>query len=141
MTESMRPVPAAPMTNHESPNHQALRPLWFSLLVGPIAYSIYFLVGYMVAEAACKADLLRFTFLGMEGLAATEALLTVVTVGIIGAGLPIAVRTYQQTATGESEQNAARFLAFGALFLNPLFILTTAATGGALIFLQPCSWV
>lgn len=141
MTESTLPAPEAPITNHEAPNHQALRPLWFSILVGPIVYSIYFLVGYMVAEAACKADLLRFTFLGMDGLAATELLLTVITVAIIGAGIPVALRVWQRTDVPPREESVARFLAFGALLLNPLFILTTAVTGGVLVFLQPCSWV
>jgi len=120
-------------------NGQQLRPLWFSVLVGPIAYSIYFLAGYMTAEAACKADLLTFTIWGMDGLAATEALLTLLTMFVIAVGFVIAWRTGRAAQT--SEESAPRFLAFGGLVLNPLFLLVTGATGGALIFLQPCSWM
>lgn len=150
MSEQTLP-PAAALPNDQSPNHQSstsqqLRPLWFSVLVGPLVYSIYFLVGYMTAEAACKADLLNFTFLGMDGLAVTELILTLLSVVIIASGFVIAWRTWRPQslrAHGEQagEESASRFLAFGGLVLNPLFILVTVATGGALIFLQPCSWM
>lgn len=150
MSEQTLPSTAAPPNdqspNHQSPTGQRLRPLWFSVLVGPLVYSIYFLIGYMIAEAACKADLLNFTVLGLDGLAVTELILTLLSVVIIGSGFVIAWRTGQsRRAQGGgdqgSEESASRFLAFGGLVLNPLFILVTVATGGTLIFLQPCSWM
>lgn len=137
MTERTLPPTEAALPDQPT----SLRTLWFASLLGPIAYSIYFLIGYMLAEAACKADLLRFTFLGMDGLAATELLLTLLTAAIIGAGMVLTLRVWQRTDGQPMEQSAARFLAFGALWLNPFFILTTLVTGGALLFLQPCSWM
>lgn len=131
-----------PPTEASLPDQPAsLRAFWLAGLLGPIAYSIYFLLGYMLAEAACKADLLRFRFLGMAGLAATELLLTLLTAAIIGGGMVLTLRLWQRTAGQPLEQSAARFLAFCALWLNPFFILTTLVTGGALLFLQPCSWM
>lgn len=147
--QTLQPAVTMPddhLPNHQSSTGQRLRPLWFSVLVGPLVYSIYFLIGYMIAEAACKADLLNFTLLGMDGLAVTELLLTVISVVIISSGFVIAWRSWRsRRAQGDggqgSDESARHFLAFGGLVLNPLFILVTGATGGALLFLQPCSWM
>ncbi len=132
---------SATTTKIGTSNEQPLRPLWVSLLAGPVLYMVYFFVGYMLAEAACAVDFWQSPVLNVPGWILVEIGLTLLTVvSILLAGRQ-AWHTWQRTQHQAVEESSIRFMAFGTLFFVPLFVFVTLVTGIALIVLQPCSWI
>lgn len=122
-------------------NGQELRPLWLSVLAGPILYMVYFFAGYMLAEAACQLEFWQASVFGLPGWVAVEMGLTMMTIAVIILAGNQALRYWRATRHTSAENGTGQFLAFGGLFLAPLFIYITLITGIFMIVLQPCSWV
>lgn len=122
-------------------NGQSLRSLWVSLLAGPVFYMIYFFIGYMLAEAACRLAFWQAPVLGLPSWVVVEMGLTMVTIAAIGVAGNIALRHWRDTRQQPSENSTVHFMAFGGIVLAPLFIYITLITGIFMLVLQPCSWV
>lgn len=129
---------------------RGLRSLALSALVGPISWSAFFIIGYLIAEAACVGGFWQSNVAGLSLVVVViVALATVFT--LISAGA--AVWTYRrwraaddrerQTREGEHVQQTedlGAFLALAATGLNVLFALAIVITAASMIFLVPCRW-
>ncbi len=117
------------------------RSLWFSLLAGPVVYSLHFMLVYFVVEAACRTDLLRFSFWGLNGIALMVVTLTLLAALINGLAGGLAYRNWH--ARKESEDGTrgsyAPFMALVGVSLNALFTVTILVTGLPAFVLQPCA--
>jgi hypothetical protein len=114
------------------------RSLAFAVLTGPIAWTVYFLAGYSLTEAACRLPLLM-GWVGGAGLSAVSVGVLVLTVAallvILYAGW-LAYGHWRRPAPAKSEME--RFMAVSGLLLNALFGLLTIATGLPALVLAPC---
>lgn len=126
------------------------RKLILSALVGPLSWSAFFLVGYLLAEAACIGGFWQREVAGMSLVVIVVVALALVA-ALASAGSALwsyrrwraADRPEQQTRKGEHVQQTedlAAFLALAGLLLNLLFTLATIVTALSMIFLVPCRW-
>ena len=115
--------------------------LWFSLLAGPIVYSLHFMLVYFVVEAACVENLLRFTWLGLNGISWVVVALTILAALLNGLAGLLAYRNWQQRkeSEGGTRGSYAPFMALVGVSLNALFTVTILVTGLPALFLQPCA--
>ncbi len=121
------------------------RRLWFGLLNGPIVYAVYFLIGYFFAEAACKADLMRFTIFGLEAISFTVIAWTVVAALITASGLIISYR-YWRSSPNDSDESSSDlsyppFMAFVGAWVSGIFTLVILVTGIPAFFVVLCDWI
>jgi hypothetical protein len=77
MSETTMQRPPDQQIHHSEAIRRRNRWLWFGLASGPIVYSLYFIIGYFLAEAACVADLLRYRIFGLEAISFWITVLTV----------------------------------------------------------------
>lgn len=117
--------------------------LWYGLVGGPIVYSLHFLAVYLLAEAACKADLLRYRIWGLEAISFWVVVLTVVAAAITGYGAFLAYRNWRRTRENEAQglPSYPSFMAFTGLWLSGLFTVTILLTGLPALFLVLCDWI
>ena len=117
--------------------------LWFGMLTGPIVYSLHFIVVYLLVETACKADLLQFTVLGINGVSFSVALLTLVAAGFTGYSTFVAYRDWRQThpARAGRHEGYASLMALAGLWLSGFFTVVIVLTGLPALFLVVCDWI
>lgn len=148
--QNMTTTPADANSSHEHRNERGLRRLALSALIGPISWSAFFIVGYLIAEAACIGGFWQDNVAGMSLVVLVIIGLAVVATVVAAGG---AVWTYrrwraaerpeEQTREGEHVQQTedlGAFLALAATGLNLLFALATIVTALSMIFLVPCRW-
>lgn len=132
------------------PNGRGLRTLALSALVGPISWSTFFIVGYLIAEAACIAGFWQSNVAGLSLVVVVIIALAAVFT-LLSAGVSVwtfrrwraADQREQQTREGEHVQQTedlGAFLALAATGLNVLFALAIVITAVSMIFLVPCRW-
>ena len=114
----------------------------YSLLVGPIAYSIFFVAGYLLVETACETGILLRRLAGIPLVLLLVVALSVVTLGLIAYGGIHAYRAWgarrdQDLLAEERDQ----FMALSALILTTLFGLGTVLTALSVVVLEPCRWM
>jgi hypothetical protein len=123
------------------------RSLWFGLLAGPIVWSVYFLIGYGLAEVACRTDALSFNLFSWPALAIAIIGLTLLALLITLYAGVLAYRNWRQAGDRSllyySEQELSerynQFMAFAGILLNLLFGFVIFLTGLPAFFLQqPC---
>lgn len=117
--------------------------LWFGVLAGPIVYSLHFVAVYLLVEAACKAGLLQFTVLGINGISFWVVLLTLVAAGFTGYSTFVAYREWRQiqpTSEGGHEGHASLMAQVG-LWLSGFFTVVILLTGLPALFLVVCDWI
>jgi hypothetical protein len=114
--------------------------LWLGVLTGPIAYSLHFVAVYLLVEAACKAGLLQFTVLGINGISFWVALLTLVAAGLAGYSTFVAYREWRQTQPAREgrHEGYASLLALVGLWLGGFFTVVILLTGLPALFLVVC---
>jgi hypothetical protein len=119
------------------------RGLVLGILAGPLAWGGYFLLGYLLSDAACFLGLLRGEVLGLDLLSLVVILLSL---PFLAASIYFAFRTYRTWRVAkqrEQEMEAYdynQFLSLSGFTLNILFILAIILTAAPLFFLQPCVW-
>lgn len=126
-------------------SRQDTRSLWLGALAGPITWSVYFMIGYLLVEVVCNSDFLDFSLFGMAAISALIIALTVVGLGVtIYAGF-INYQKWRQPSEedeldfGEQLGNKpARFMALSGLLLCGLFTLVILLTGIPAFVLRPC---
>lgn len=139
------------MTETMVGGNQRLWSLWFGLLGGPIIYSVHFLTVYLLAEAACMADLLRYRLLGLEAISFWVVVLTLVAAALTGYGTWLAYHTWRATRDpvghvveqggGQEQRSYQPFMAFIGLWLSGLFTVIILLTGLPALFLVLCDWI
>ncbi len=145
MTEPATQQPPDNQIHHAAPIRRRNRWLWFVLASGPIVYSLYFLIGYLLAEASCVAGTLRYRLLGLEAISFWIILLTVVAAAITAYSTVVALRHWQQAEHGATATTAEHgyppFMAFVGAWLNGLFTLFILLSGVPAYFLVLCDWI
>jgi len=119
------------------------RTAWIYLLAGPVLYSVYFVLGYLIAEAGCNTALRTNTLFGINAVAAIIVGLTGLTTLLLvytGIGAYRAWRRYQNGDATDHEVHRP-FVWRSGLLLGLLFTLMTVVTGISVFFLQPCAWI
>ncbi len=145
MTETVLQPPPDNQIQHSKAIRQRNRWLWFGLASGPIVYSLYFITGYLLAEASCAADLLRYRVWGLEAISFWITVLTVVAAAITGFSTVVAFRHWRRTRMDDEAANPARsyppFMAFVGAWLSGLFTLFILLSGVPAFFLVLCDWI
>ncbi|MDX1520228.1 MAG: hypothetical protein R3264_01205 [Anaerolineae bacterium] len=136
------------MTHPTTPTHPQ-RPspgsLWVGLLAGPVIWSLYFIGGYAVSEAACYTDFLGGTLLGLRSLPAVLLLMTAVAfLAILYVGW-VAFQNRQrlqgrrsQGASDSLANDYGYFMATVGIMLSGLSAFLTLTIGLAVPFLPVC---
>ncbi|HRW05475.1 MAG TPA: hypothetical protein P5121_10290 [Caldilineaceae bacterium] len=121
------------------------RSLWIGLFSGPVIYSLYFVTGYLFAEATCTADLLHFRILGLEAVSFWLIVLTLGAAVVTGSCMVMALGNWRRTQRDEESRHPERsyppFMAFVGAWLNGLFTLFILLTGVPSFFLVICDWI
>jgi hypothetical protein len=119
------------------------RSLWFSLLGGPIVYSVYFMAVYFLGEVACRVALGGVTLFGLNGISFWTAILTVVAALIAAYGGFTAYRNWQRTRRDEDQrlEESASLMAFIGMWLSGLFTGIIILTGLPALFWPLCDWI
>jgi hypothetical protein len=121
---------------------QSTRPLWVSLLSGPIVYSLHFLLVYFLVEAACRADWLRFELLGLNGISVWVLVLTVIAALVTLYSGWRAWRRWRESKEHEPErlEGYAGLMSFSGVWLNGIFTGLILLTGLPALWLVVCDW-
>lgn len=128
-------------THVDKSDERPYRRLVLTMLVGPLSWSLFFLVGYLVAEAACLSGLLQSTVAGLDLLVVVVVALGLVAALVSTASAIWAYRRWRaQRDAGDQGDELASFLALASLLLGALFTLAILTTALSFIFLEPCSW-
>ena len=145
MSETVRQRPPDNQIHHSKVIRQRNRWLWFGLASGPIVYSLYFVIGYLLAEASCVADLLRYRVWGLEAISFWIIVLTVVAAAITGFSTVVALRHWWRTRMDDESPTAERsyppFMAFVGAWLSGIFTLFILLSGVPPFFLVICDWI
>lgn len=141
---------------------RGIRALALSALIGPLSWTAFFIVGYLIAEAVCiglpggistqgeGAGFWQSSVAGMSPVVVVLVALAAVA-ALVSAGGALwsyrrwraADRPEEQTREGEHVQQTEdldAFLALAATGLNVLFALAIVVTALSMIFLVPCRW-
>jgi hypothetical protein len=152
MSEPTRPHPVVLGQGIQVPEGRppgpaaALAP-WFAFLGGAAAWVLHLVMAYGIAEIACRSDRLAGTLLGMPladvfGLALTLlAGLTAIGAGVVAYGFVAAdPRTDPIDDTGALETiGRRRFMGYGGLLMNGLFLLAILGGGLPFLYLRACT--
>ena len=95
---------------------------WIRWLTGPIVWTVYFMVVYLLVEAACE-----MVVLGETAVLPLTLLVTFITGAIIAAAVYQAWRSADESFANKS-----------SVSLNILFLLLTLAVGVTVLVLKPC---
>lgn len=132
-------IDAVPESTYVRDSVEDVRHLWVGLLAGPIIYAVYFIIGYMLAEAACRTSFLNASLGGYSALLVVVEGLTLLS-GL--ATLAAAVYSYRLWRADHGQDaraaGAHAFMAFGSLLLNLLFFLIITVTGIGVWFVNFC---
>lgn len=117
--------------------------LWLGLLGGPVIYSLHFLIVYFLVEAACRANLLRFEVLGLNGISFWVALLTLAAALATAYTAWAAYRTWQRLRGADKVrlEGTPALLALSGLWLSGGFTLLILLTGLPALVLTVCDWI
>jgi len=121
--------------------------LWTIWLAGPLAWVVYFIIGYGLTEFACKGGFLNYSLLGLNALSTVVIILTLVALGVTLYTGFLSYRMWQkpnkEKAAEFSEparsEDASRFMIFSAMILNAFFAIIILLTGLPAFYLQPCT--
>lgn len=111
-----------------------------AMLAGALSWSLYFLAGYLLAEAACLAGLLDSTVAGLDLLVVVLLALGLVAALVAAYAAWWSYRRWRAGRDAREGDELATFLALASSLLNGLFTLTILVTVLSLIFVEPCSW-
>ncbi|MDX1663977.1 MAG: hypothetical protein R3272_09295 [Candidatus Promineifilaceae bacterium] len=143
-----------PAERHPQLQPLSRRELTVGVLVGPVLFSVLFMIVYFVAAAACQTGILLAPLFGLPLLIWLVILLSLATLALI---LVRARRLYRHwralrgaahaperrslAAGTVEEENVEQFLSLLAASLNLLFIVATISLIIALLVLEPCEWL
>jgi hypothetical protein len=118
-----------------------MRSLVLGVLIGPISWSVFFLVGYLIAETACTAGILQSSIAGLNLVVVVILAVALLAILVTGFGSLRSYRRWRaQSSDARQTEDLATFLALVGTALNVLFALAIVSTALGLIYLEPCSW-
>jgi integral membrane sensor domain MASE1 len=97
---------------------------WVYLLTPPVAWTVYFMLVYLLVEAVCKLER------GEAAVLPVTLIFTLITLLLIGY---TSYRAYRQQQDQQQD-----FASFGSITLGLLFILLTLGVGLTVFVLRPC---
>ncbi|RPJ47356.1 MAG: hypothetical protein EHM21_08215 [Chloroflexi bacterium] len=119
--------------------------LWFGMFASPVIWSIYLVVGYALAEAACMTGLLTFEWFGVSALLVVLLALSVLTVGGILWNAWWSHRSWRHYAAQNPEEehplqayDRDEFLALSGLLLSGIFLFLVLINVYPLLTLRLC---
>lgn len=117
------------MDNFSSAGDTAVRRLWLGFVLSPTVWGVYFVLVYVIDEAACHLSILSpsmvVPLVTISGLFA---------LGAIGISARYAYQALRQSEEGENSY----FMGWTGLVLAGLFCLSTIAIAVYVWFLMPC---
>lgn len=133
------------MTTH-SKNQPSPFFLWYSVLVGPVVWSVYFILGYLAVELSCRTDFLRFNLFGVSALLVSIVVLTLITFAVTVYSGFLAFISWRKQKNdvlryGDNRykrEEPGQFMTLAGAILSALFSLTILLSGLPVFFLQPC---
>lgn len=112
-----------------------------SLLIGPLSWATFFMVGYLVAEASCEAGMLQSNVGGFDLVVVVVVALGLLATLISAWGALWGYRRWRDSGRNPDEtEDQGAFLALATLLLNLLFLLATLMTAVGMLFILPCQW-
>ena len=132
-------VDVVPESTYTAERQEYARRLWWGLFSGPLIYALYFISGYLLAEATCAQNLFG---IGPARLAPALGILTGIAAfaTLLMSWLSYGLRHHlhpRDDALGD----ALAFMALGGLLLNGLFTLLIVVTGVSIFFIDSCQWI
>lgn len=118
------------------------RELLWPFLSGPIVWSAYLVVSYLLVEAACSLPLTGPLLLGLPMISVLTLALGVLAIALIFYPGWRAWRELRHHSASSAESDGAfsgPFLAYGGLILNALFLVVMLFTLLPALVLGPCS--
>lgn len=135
-------VDVVPESIHTTRFRENVRGLWLGLLAGPVIYALYFMVGYLLAEAICQTGFLNFEVSGVSMLLWLVEGLTVLCSGLTLTAAWYSYRIWRRQRNERTHAGGALpFMGFGGLLLGLLFTLLIAVTGLSFFFIRLCEWL
>lgn len=135
----MRNIDAVPESTYVTDYQENIRALWIGLLAGPVVYALYFIVGYLLAEATCQSDIIGLERADLDMVIGG---ITAVAAAILIGAVFYSIRTWQRNRSRSDDVGGAlSFMAYGGLLLSLLFVLLIGVTGVAVFWIDQCVWV
>lgn len=126
---------------HTTKYSENVRALWLGLLAGPIFYALYFIAGYLLAEAVCRANILSGAIGGFSQLLIVMEGVTLLAIALTLMAALYCYRVWRRRAEMQESGGALPFMALGGLLLNSLFTLFMVVTGVSILFINVCRWI
>lgn len=132
-------------TTSADANDRAKRALVLSMLIGPLGWGVFFLVGYLIAEAACQTRILHNSVAGLNLVVVVVLGLALLALLVTGGGAIWNYRRWRERAWNgirgdRKTEDLATFFALVSMALNVLFALAIVLTALGMLFLEPCQW-
>lgn len=136
-------IDVVPESTYQSQIQEKPYQLWAGLLTGPVVYALYFVVGYLIVEAACQTGALQ-TAVG--GLSLYSVIVLALTLLAALVTLLMGLSNFQRWRRhaihrGDDPESAVPFMVFGSVLLSVLFTSLILLTGIPVLVLQSCRWV
>lgn len=122
-----------------------VNPQWYTLLAGPIIWTVYFLVSYSLAEFGCRGGWLAGTLAGLPAASVVVVALTLVALAVSGLAT---YRTFRRWQRSQGDPNGDkgwfqvedrhRFMVLAGLLLDVLFTFLILLSGIPALMLIPC---
>ncbi|MGE3833397.1 MAG: hypothetical protein AB7H43_01290 [Acidimicrobiia bacterium] len=115
--------------------------IWVLFLAGPVLWFGHFMAVYLLAEAACAADVFDGDLLGLSVLSTVTLAATAAAVVVTLVTTVLAYRRWRAAAGRDdwvdvTDRNAG--LAFAGFILGVVFIAAIGFVGVPAAFLEPC---
>ena len=131
-----------PESTYQQQSKEKQRILWLGLLVGPVVYALYFIIGYLLVEFACQTGSLQRIVGGLSFYAVLVLALTLLAALITFlTGLSNIQRWRRHAVTNGDAESAVPFMIFGGVLLSVFFTSLILLTGIPVLVLQSCRWL
>ncbi len=113
--------------------------LWFVLLGGALAWSVHFMMNYLLVTIQCVTGWLGANVLGVSVLLWLIMLMTLIALGITAWSFAVARCARQQAKAADAPADGyGMYMARGGLWMNGLFMLLIVLETLPIFFLRPC---
>jgi len=128
-------------TSTVSSNEKTKWSLALSLLIGPVSWSVFFMAGYLVAEAACVVGGLERNVAGLNLVVVVVLGIALIAGAVTAWGAVWSHRRWQSSGEESDDTEALQpFLARAATLINILFLVAIVMTAIGMLFILPCQW-
>ena len=122
-------------------------PQWYTLLAGPVIWTVYFAVVYVLAEFGCRGGWLAGRLGGYPAASVVSVVLTLAALAVAGVATFRIWRRWQAVrgrraagAEWSQVEERGRFMVLAGLMLGLLFTYLILLTGVPALLLDPCTY-